>query len=255
MIAVEGADQHHEVVDVTKTQRPRVLMIVANATIASTTGWPVGFWAAELAHPYYEFQRVRYDVTIASPNGGKVAVDALSDPRDESKWSGDDLISMGFLCTPELVALLDDTPNLAGLQLEEFDALVVCGGFAPMFQFRENEELKQAIAAFYEAEKPTALLCHGVSALIDVKLSDGSYLVEGKTVTGFANVEEDYSDRAVGQKVMPYRIEDELRRRGANYVQAGLFKNFAVRDGRLITGQQQYSGARVAELVIEALGT
>jgi putative intracellular protease/amidase len=96
--------------------------------------------------------------------------------------------------------------------------------------------------------------CHGVSALIDVQLSDGSYLVEGKTVTGFANVEEGYADRAVGQKVMPYRIEDELRKRGANYIQAGLFRNFAVRDGRLITGQQQYSGAKVAELVIAALG-
>ena len=73
-------------------------------------------------------------------------------------------------------------------------------------------------------------------------------------MTGFANVEEDYSDTAVGQKVMPYRIEDELRTRGANYIQAGRFKDFAVRDGRLITGQQQYSGAKVAELVIAALG-
>jgi putative intracellular protease/amidase len=255
MIAVQGADQHHEVVDVTTTRRPKVLMVVANPTIATTTGWPVGFWAAELAHPYYEFQRVRYDVTIASPDGGKVELDALSDPRDESKWSADDLISMGFLNTPELASQLEDTPKLVDLDQDEFDAIVVCGGFAPMFQFRENEDLKRTIAAFYEAEKPTALLCHGVSALIDVQLSDGAYLVEGKTMTGFANVEEDYSDKAVGQKVMPYRIEDELRKRGANYIQAGLFKDFAVRDGRLITGQQQYSGTKVAELVIAALGT
>jgi putative intracellular protease/amidase len=229
-------------------------MVVANPTTSTTTGWPVGFWAAELTHPYYEFTRVRYDVVIASPDGGKVEVDALSDPRDESKWSADDLISMGFLNTPELAQLLDDTAKLSELGLDEFDAIVVCGGQAPMFQFRENEDLKRTIAAFYEAEKPTAVLCHGVSALIDVQLSDGSYLVDGKTVTGFANVEEDFSDAAVGQTVMPYRIEDELRMRGANYVQGGLFKSFAVRDGRLITGQQQYSGTRVAELVIAALG-
>jgi len=158
------------------------------------------------------------------------------------------------LNTPELVALLDDTPKLADLDLAEFDAILVCGGFAPMFQFRENADLKRTIAAFYEAEKPTAVLCHGVSALIDVQLSDGSYLVDGKTITGFSNVEEDYSDMSVGQKVMPYRIEDELRKRGANYIQGGLFKDFAIRDGRLITGQQQYSGAKVAELVIAALG-
>jgi putative intracellular protease/amidase len=215
MATVQGADRHHEIVDVTTSKPPRVLMVVANPTTSTTTGWEVGFWAAELTHPYYEFTRVRYDVTIASPDGGKVELDALS---------------------------------------AEFDAIVVCGGNAPMFLFRQNEDLKRTIAAFYQAEKPTALLCHGVSALIDVQLSDGSFLAAGKTVTGFANVEENYLDTAVGQKVMPYRIEDELRKRGANFVQGGLFKNFAVRDGRLITGQQQYSGTKVAELVIAALG-
>jgi putative intracellular protease/amidase len=251
---VQSADQHREVVDVTRTKRPKILMVVANPTTATTTGWPVGFWASELTHPYYAFTRARYDVIIASPNGGPVKVDTLSDPRDESKWSAEDLISMGFLNTPELVGFLENTPKLADLDLDEFDALVVCGGLAPMFQFREHEALKKAIATFYEAEKPTAVLCHGVSALIDVRLSDGSYLVQGKTVTGFANVEENFSDNAVGKKVMPFRIEDELRRRGANYVQGGLFKAFVVRDGRLITGQQQYSGAKVGEAVIAALG-
>ena len=78
--------------------------------------------------------------------------------------------------------------------------------------------------------------------------------VEGRTVTGFANVEEDFSDAAAGVTIMPYRVEDELRKRGANYIQAGLFKAFAVRDQNLITGQQQYSGEKVARLVIEALG-
>jgi putative intracellular protease/amidase len=254
MIAVQGAGRHHEVVDVTTSKRPKVLMVLANPTTSTTTGWPVGFWAAELTHPYYEFTSARYQVTIASPEGGKVELDTLSDPRDESRWSADDLISMGFLNTPELLALLEDTAKLSELDVDQFDAIVVCGGQAPMFQFRENEDLKRTIAAFYEAEKPTAVLCHGVSALIDVQLSDGTYLVEGRTVTGFANVEEDYSDQAVGQKVMPYRIEDELRERRANYVQGGLFKAFVVRDGRLITGQQQYSGTKVAAEVIASLG-
>jgi putative intracellular protease/amidase len=123
-----------------------------------------------------------------------------------------------------------------------------------MFGFRENADLQQAIRTFYEAEKATAALCHGVSVLIDLELSDGSHLIEGKTITGFANVEEDFADQVVGQQVMPWRIEDAARERGANYVQGGLWKPFAVRDGRLITGQQQYSGGKVAELVIGALG-
>jgi putative intracellular protease/amidase len=229
-------------------------MVVANPGVSSTLGWPVGFWAAELFHPYYEFTQKRYDVTIASPEGGKVEVDALSDPRDASKWSADDLISMGALNTPEILARLERTPALRDLDPGDFDALVVCGGQGPMFQFREHEDLKRAIGAFYEARKPTGALCHGTCALLDVKTSDGRYLIDGKTMTGFANVEEDFGDAAVGQRIMPYRIEDEARRRGANYVQAGLFKAFAVRDMNLITGQQQYSGKKVAELVIAALG-
>jgi putative intracellular protease/amidase len=255
MTTIHETEAHHESVDVARpSRRPSVLMVVANPTTSSTTGWPVGFWAAELFHPLYEFTKVRYRVTVSSPDGGRVQLDALSDPRDESRWSADDLISMGALNTPEIAGLLERTARLADLDLDEFDALVVCGGQAPMFQFRDNGDLQRAIAAFYEAEKPTAALCHGVCALLDVELSDGSRLIEGKTVTGFANVEEDFTDSAVGQRVQPFRVEDEARRRGANYVQAGLFKAFAIRDNQLITGQQQYSGAEVARLVIESLG-
>jgi putative intracellular protease/amidase len=254
-VDLTNVESHHEVIDVTNPhRRPRILMVVANTSVSTTTGWPVGFWAAELFHPYYEFSQKRYTITIASPDGGKVEVDALSDPRDPSRWSAEDLISMGALNTPEIVAQLDNTPALRDQSLDEYDALVVCGGQGPMFQFREHADLKRAIASFYETNKPTAVLCHGVSSLIDIQLGDGSYLVQGKTVTGFANVEEDYSDAAAGVRVMPYRIEDELRKRGANYIQAGLFKAFAVRDMQLITGQQQYSAKRVAELVMAALG-
>lgn len=87
-----------------------------------------------------------------------------------------------------------------------------------------------------------------------MRLSDGSYLVAGKTLTGFSNFEEDFGNKAAGVEIMPWRLEDVLRERGANYVQGGLFKAIAIRDGRLITGQQQYSGRLVARRVIEMLG-
>ena len=119
---------------------------------------------------------------------------------------------------------------------------------------RDDQDLRRAIAAFYEAQKPTAALCHGVCALLDVELSDGSSLIAGKTIIGFANVEEDVTDTAVGQRVQPFRIEDEARQRGANYVQAGLFKAFAIRDNQLITGQQHYSGTEVARLAAVRAG-
>jgi len=247
------ADHHMRVDSVSSTPK-KVLIVVANPSTSTTLGWPVGFWGAELTHPYYELTERGLHVTIASPDGGKVEMDSLSDPRDPSKWSAEDLITMGFVNTPELMELLEDTPRLADLDLSEFDAIMVAGGQSPMFTFRENENVKRAIRQFYEAEKPTAIYCHGTAALADLKLTDGSYLVHGKTVTGFANAEEEFSDTFVGQKVMPWRVEDVLKERGANYVQGGVFKAFAVRDGRLITGQQQYSGRRVAQMVIEALG-
>jgi putative intracellular protease/amidase len=242
-------------VNVTKSTPRKVLMVVANPSVSATTGWPVGFWASELTHPWYEFTEVGYEVTLASPDGGKVELDAMSDPRDPSGYSANDVISMGFLSTPELVAMLEETKKLSDLDLDEFDAIVVCGGQSPMFTFRDNEDLKQAISHFYESERPTAALCHGTAALMDVKLSDGSYLIEGKTMTGFADVEEEAADAAAGQKVMPWHIEEAAKERGANYIEGGLWRAFAVRDGSLITGQQQYSGREVAKLVIEALGT
>lgn len=123
-----------------------------------------------------------------------------------------------------------------------------------MFTFPSEQNLHQLIARFYEAEKPTAVLCHGTSVLLFVRGSDGKPLIAGKTMTGFANSEEDYVDHYAGQKVMPFRIEDEARRLGANFVTGGTFRPFAVRDGRLITGQQQYSARQTAELVVQAVG-
>jgi putative intracellular protease/amidase len=252
--AQQIASDHHMRVDAVSSMPKKVLIVVSNPATATTAGWPVGFWGAELTHPYYELTECGVQVTIGSPDGGKVRMDALSDPRDSSKWSAEDLITMGFVNTPELMALLDDTPKLADLDLDEFDAVMVADGLAPMFTFRDNEHVHNALRHFYESEKPTCIYCHGTAALVDLKLSDGTYLVEGKTVTGFSNVEEDYSDSFVGQRVMPFRLEDTLKERGANYVQGGLFKAFVVRDGRLITGQQQYSGRKVAQALIDALG-
>jgi putative intracellular protease/amidase len=248
------AVDHRMRVDLVRSTPKRVLIVVANPATASTTGWPVGFWAEELTHPYYELTERGIEVTIASPDGGKVVFDQLSDPRDPSKWSANDLVSMGFVNTPELMSLLEATPKVADFDVEDFDALMIAGGLSPMWTFRGNEPLMTKIAEFYEAEKPVAVYCHGTAALVDCKLSDGSYLVEGKTVTGFANIEEDYSDAFVGQKVMPWRVEDAFKERGANYVQGGRFKAFVVRDGRLITGQQQYSSRKVADALIEMLG-
>jgi len=242
--------------------RKRVAVVISNPAVSTTTGWPVGFWWSELAHPYLAFHEKGYEVEVFSPNGGRCEADAMSDPRDPSGYSADDLISMGFIATPRLAALVEQTQPVRDLQVERFDAIVCAGGQGPMFTYEKATALHAKFVDFYERGKVTCALCHGVAILKFARLSSGEALVTGKTVTGFANVEEDFADRAVwdlqllarDRHIMPWRIEDEMRRLGANYVQGGRWRGFAIRDGNLITGQQNFSGTETARLVIQALG-
>jgi putative intracellular protease/amidase len=242
--------------------RKRVAVILSNPAVSSTTGWPVGFWWSELAHPYFVLTEKGYEIEVFSPNGGKCEADAMSDPRDPSDYSSSDLISMGFLSTPKLAALIQNTKKASEIDVQKFDGILVAGGQGPMFTFGKATALHTKFVEFYEAGKIACAMCHGVALLRYAKLSNGEFLAKGKTVTGVANVEEDYADNAVwsmnllsrDKHVMPWRVEDEMKRIGANYIQAGLWRGFAIRDGNLITGQQNFSGTETAEAVAAALG-
>lgn len=247
---------------VNANKKKRVAIVIANPAISTTTGWNVGFWWSELTHPFYEMTEKGYEIEVFSPDGGKCEADAMSDPRDSSGYSASDLISLGFINSPNLVALVENTRKVSEIDVNNFDAIIVAGGQSPMFTFETATDLHKKFVEFYEAGKIACALCHGVAILKYAKSSNGEYLVKGKTVTGFANVEEDFADNAVwdygmlsrDKHVMPWRIEDELKSLGANYIQAGLWRGFAVRDGNLITGQQNFSGSETAKMVIAALG-
>jgi putative intracellular protease/amidase len=243
-------------IDVLNPDKPkRILILASNPAVSSQTGWPIGFWWAELTHPFWEFSEHGYEVDVASTSGGALEADSWSDPRDASKYSADDLVSLGFITSPEHMARVEESKPLAEVALDEYDALLVIGGQGPMYTFYENDLVHDTIRHFYEAGKPTAVICHGTCALLKTQLADGSLLVRGKTWTGFANSEEDYADEFVGQRIQPFRIEDEARKiEGTNFIVSSRFKPFAVRDGNLITGQQQYSGAAAARLIVQALG-
>lgn len=242
--------------------RKRVAIVIANPAVSTTTGWPVGFWWSELTHPYHVFTEKGYEVEVFSPDGGRCEADAMSDPNDATGYSKTDLVSQGFIHTPELKALVDNTRKVDEIDVSRFDAIVVAGGQAPMFTFEKATALHRTFVAFYEAGKVAAALCHGVAILAYARLSSGELLAKGRTVTGFANVEEDFADNAVwsygmlprDQHVMPWRIEDRLKALGANFVQAGLWRGFAVRDGNLVTGQQNFSGEETARAIVAALG-
>jgi putative intracellular protease/amidase len=195
--------------------RKRVALVIANPAVSSSTNGPVGFWWSELTHPYYLFAEKGDEVEIFSPEGGRCEADAMSDPIDASGYSNTDLISQGFIHTPALKALVDNTRKVSEIQVADFDAIVVAGGQAPMFTFDKATDLQRKFVEFYEAGKITTALCHGTAILAFARLSNGNYLATGRTVTGFANVEEDFADNAVwdygllsrDKHVMPWRIE------------------------------------------------
>ena len=237
------------------SRKKKILLVAANPSTSTVTGWPVGFWWAELTHPYWTFTEAGYEVEIRSPNGGALVADGYSDPDDPSGYSAHDLVSLGFKRSPQHAALLENTASIEGVRPGDYDALFVAGGQSPMFTFRGDARLQALIAAFYEAGRVTALVCHGTCALLETRLSTGELLVTGKTWTGFANSEERFADGFVGRRLQPFWIEDEARAiPESNFIVDQRFREFAVRDGLLVTGQQQYSGAAAARLVIEALG-
>ncbi len=182
-----------------------------------------------------------------------IELDAYSDPRHESGYAAHDFVSLGFLESPNTNAKLMNTKSLSAVDTEQYDAIIVAGGQAPMYTFRGNRELQQTIVSFYQQGKPTAALCHGVAALVEAKLPNGKYLVDGKKVTGFSYAEDKYVEKVTNAQLFDWYVEKALKAKGANYVQAGMWADFAVQDGNLITGQQQNSGRSVARLVIEQL--
>ncbi|MEL6275848.1 MAG: alpha/beta fold hydrolase, partial [Bacteroidota bacterium] len=232
----------------------KVLMIVSNPAVSEQTGWNIGVWFSELTHPYWEFTSEGYTVDLASPEGGEIRFDAFSDPEDESAYAAFDYVSLGFKKDPNKMALTRNTKKLSTVNPDDYKAIFVCGGQGPMYTFYENQELHRFFANFYETGKPTAAICHGTCILLKTKLSNGKYLVEGKTWTGFANEEEKYADDYVGFQIQPFWIGNKAKQMAnTNYITGKAFDSFAVRDGNLITGQQQNSGGEAARLVLEAL--
>jgi putative intracellular protease/amidase len=234
----------------------RIVLVASNAAVSEQTGWPIGFWWAELSHPFWELTGRGYEVDVASPQGGPLRADPWSDPRDQSGYSADDLISLGFISSPAHMGLVEQSKPLAEVRVDDYDGALFVGGQGPMYTFWRDQRVHALVAAFHEAGKPTAVICHATCVLLKTRLADGRLLVEGKTWTGFANSEERFADDFVGQKIQPFWIEDEANKlENTNFIVNARFKAHAVRDGNLITGQQQHSGSAAARLMIEALGT
>lgn len=232
----------------------KILMVVSSPSISKQTGWPIGFWAAELTHPLRVFQEAGYEVEIVSTEGGKLEMDAYSNPTDASGYSAHDVITLGYMQNPEFKTMLVNTKKLTEVDAKNYDAIFLVGGQGPMYTFKGNKDLEKLFVSFYEAGKPSSAVCHSTALLLEAKKSNGELLVKGKTWTGFADDEEEFADETVGMKIQPYRIEDEAKKiEGTTFKVAAAFSSYAIADGNLITGQQQNSGAAAAELVVKIL--
>lgn len=236
-----------------KLPEKKVLYIVSNP--ATLKGFPVGFFAEELTRPYFDFINAGYKVDIASPKGGKVEYDGFSDPENPGTIYPNDLVTIGFSNHAEFGKLMDNTMSIAEVNVDNYDAVCVAGGGGPLITFKDDKDLHKLIADFYEAEKVVGMLCHGSSLLLWTELSDGTLLADGKTWTGYCDAEEEMNNQAAGGiKINDYTIETEAKKNpNTNYEAMDPLVPFAIRDGRLITGQQQHSSALFAEMVIEAL--
>lgn len=232
--------------------KKKILCLVSNPTILK--GHDVGFFAEEMTRPFFDFLQAGYDVDLCSPKGGKVQYDGHSDPENPNGMYPDDLISIGFKYHKKFGELLENTKSIDEINIADYDAICVAGGGAPLVTFKDDLKLHKFIADFYEAGKVVALICHGTSLLLWTKLSDGTLLADGKTWTGFADSEEDMINEMLGTTVNDYTIETEARKnQNTIFEVAGALEPFAIRDGRLVTAQQQHSSYLASKFVIEAL--
>ena len=234
--------------------RGTILMVTSSPSISEQTGWPIGFWAAELTHPLHVFQEAGFEVDLASTQGGKILMDNYSDPTDVSGYAAHDVISLGYMQLDWFNAMLESTIRISAVDASDYDAIFLVGGQGPMYTFRGNQELESLFTEFFESGKPSAAVCHATSLLLEARDRSGNLIVRGKEWTGFADAEEAYADKAVGMRIQPYWIEQEARKIDeTKFTVAAPFTSHAIRDGNLITGQQQNSGDAAARLVVEML--
>lgn len=222
----------------------KILMVLTSHDQLGNTGKKTGFWLEEFVAPYYTFLDAGAKVTVASPKGGQPPLDPKSDTPE-----GQTDTTRRFKQDPAAQAVLASTVKLADVRAEDHDAVFYPGGHGPMWDLAEDPKSIALIEAFYSAEKPVAAVCHAPAVLHRVT-SRGEPIVEGKRVTGFANTEEEAVQLT---KVVPFLVEDELKRLGGLYEKADDWQSFAITDGRLITGQNPASSTAAAQHLLKLL--
>ncbi|TAJ72779.1 MAG: type 1 glutamine amidotransferase domain-containing protein [Phenylobacterium sp.] len=222
----------------------KILMILTSHDKLGDTGRKTGFWLEEFAAPYYVFKDAGAEVTLASPKGGQPPID----PKSDEPGNQTDAMAR-FKADPETQKVLANTRRLDAVSAEDFDTIFYSGGHGPMWDLADNATSIALIEAFWKAGKPVAAVCHAPAVFHKVTI-DGEPLVKGRRVTGFTNTEEEAVELT---HVVPFLVEDELKRLGGLYEKTDNWLPFAVVDGLLVTGQNPASSTVGAQELLRLL--
>ncbi|CDR33746.1 type 1 glutamine amidotransferase domain-containing protein [Criblamydia sequanensis] len=221
-----------------------ILMVMTSHDQLGNTGQKTGIWLEEFAAPYFVFRDAGVNLTLASPKGGQPPIDPKSDlPENQTpamtRYKKDNVAQKAF----------SHTAKLADMRAQDFDTVYYPGGHGPMWDLAESSTSIALLESFYNSGKFIALVCHAPGVLHRVTF-EGKPLVKGKRVTGFTNSEEEQVHLT---KVVPFLVEDELKRLGGHFEKAPDWESFVVVDGHLITGQNPASSEAVAQTLLKSL--
>jgi len=223
-----------------------ILMVMTSHGTLGSTGKKTGFWLEEFCAPYYTFLDAGVGVTIASPKGGQPPLDPKSDTLE-----GQTEFTRRFKDDSQTQAVLARTKKLSDMRAKDYDAVFYPGGHGPMWDLAEDPISNSLIESFYRAGKPVAAVCHA-PAVLHHAMFKGEPLVKGKRVTGFTNTEEEAVHLT---EVVPFLVEDELKRLGGRFEKVADWQSFAIVDGHLITGQNPASSTAAAKELIKLLAS
>ena len=219
----------------------RILIVLTSHDALGNTGHKTGFWLEEFASPYYVFTDAGASVTVVSPKGGQPPIDPKSDDPNNQTES-----QTRFKADKDALGVLANTLRLDSVSAGDFDTVFYPGGHGPMWDLAEDPHSIKLIESFYDSGKPVAAVCHAPAVLRHVR-HKGEPIVKGKRVAGFTNTEEEEVQLT---KVVPFLVEDELKRLGGLYQKTDNWYPFAVVDGRLITGQNPASSTIAAQTLL-----
>jgi putative intracellular protease/amidase len=224
----------------------KILMVLTSHDKLGNTAMKTGVWLEEFAAPYYVFKDAGAGVTLASPLGGQPPID----PKSDTPIAQTDA-TRRFHADPAAHAALARTLKLHDVSAGEFDAVFYPGGHGPLWDLAEDADSIALIEAMLAHDGPVAAVCHAPGVLRHVRNADGSPVVRGRSVTGFTNSEEEAAGLT---EVVPFRVEDMLKKNGARYFKAANWQSHVLSDGLLITGQNPASSEAAAESLLAKLG-